>query len=526
MRKKLLALALAMSMVMGLAGCGGNGGNGGNGGSKDGAKAVSGETEEVEINGITYNKATDLTDEEIELTYFHFDQDETVKYLAERFMQIYPNIKVNAVYEAVGTYNETLNAMVANSDSPDVIMFSDADYALSNFLVTDISDYWDSDPETKNLASTVNDCGLGCYGTDARWSVPVKFFPGVMYIDLNVLEKLNVKVPERTWVWSDMIKLIKDCTVKDSPDNMPYYGCGFYNRLDSYYGIAAAQTIQGEFGFDGTDFDLGVWAVGEQEFAELKQGGYIAPATKTIEMENWMGDFEEWCGNSGHVALFTEAFWTYQNTWATNNDKYKDLDIVPYVIPAVSEEDASADHHSIATIDFGGITTSCKYPREAYELLKFMSFGIDGWKTRIELYSDETQVNPSGMPLKNDNMPAPITTDSEVWDAYIGMYCKGMDDTHVGYWKEYFESCLHPIPYGWTSIAGYWNFCDEYFNKIGIHDLVDKGTAKAADYADEATQKANLYHATAMLNYFGKSGYNVLSDEEIEKYEKMVEENS
>ncbi len=527
MRKKLLVLTLAMSMVVGLVGCGNKGNGNGGGGGGDSAAAVSGETEAKEINGITYNRATDLTDKNIELTYFHFDQNETVEYLADRFEEIYPNITVNPVYENVGTYNDTLTTLISNGESPDIIMFSDADAALSNFWVADISAYYDSDPETKELASTINECGLGCYSTSKRYAVPIKFFPGVMYIDLNVLKKLNVEAPSRNWTWADMIQLIKDCTVKDSSDGMPYYGCGFYNRLDSYYGIAAAQTIQGEFGFDGTDFDLGVWAVGEQEFAGLKQGGYIAPSSQTVEMENWMGDWEQWCGNSGHVALFTEAFWTFQNTWntPTYHEQY-DLDIVPYVVPAVSEEDAAKDHHTIATIDFGGITTACQYPREAYELLKFMSFGKDGWKTRIELYNDETQVNASGIALKYDVMPAPITTDSEIWDGYIEMYCKGMDETHVGYWREFFESCLQPIPYGWVSIAGYWNYCDQYFNKLGIHDLVDSGKGKAADYADEATEKANYYHAKAMLDYFGKSGYDVLSDEEIEKYETMEKENS
>lgn len=520
MKRKIIAAVLALSMVLGLTACGGNSGEGG---SKSGATTVSGETEAVEINGITYNKATDLTTDEIELTYFNFDQNETCQYLADRFMEIYPNIKVNAVYENVSTYNDTLNALIADSKTPDVIMFSDADFALSNMLVTDISSFWNSDPETANLASTINDCGLGCYETNARFAVPIKFFPGVMYVDLNVLETLNVPVPSRNWTWADMIQLIKDCTVLDSPDGMAYYGCGYYNRLDSYYGIAASQSIKGEFGFDGTDFDLGVWAIGEQEFSDLKLGGYIAPVTETQEMEDWMGDWEEWCGNSGHVALFTEAFWTYQSSWAAGSAEANDLDIVPYVVPAVSEEDASTDHHTIATIDYGGITTSCKYPREAYELLKFMSFGVDGWKTRIELYNDETKTNASGNPLKYDVMPAPLTKDQGVWDAYIDMYCKGMDEEHVGYWREYFGSCMQPISYGWTSIAGYWNFCDEYFNKIGIHDLVDAGTAKAADYATEATEMANYHHASAMIQYFGPEGYNILSEEDIAKYQEMVD---
>ncbi len=521
MKKRIVACMLALTMVLGLTACGGSG----NGGSKSGATTVSGETEAVEINGITYNKATDLTDDEITLTYFHFDQDETVKYLADRFMELYPNITVNPVYENVATYNDTLLTLVNNQETPDVIMYSDCDFALSNFLLSDVSGFYNSDPETSQLASTINDCGIGCYGTSARYGVPVKFFPGVMYIDMNVLEALNVEAPSRNWTWADMIQLIKDCTVLDSPDGMAYYGCGYYNRLDSYYGIAAAQTIQGEFGFDGTDFDLSVWAVGEQEFSDLKLGGYIAPTTETQEMEDWMGDWEAWCGASGHVALFTEAFWTYQGTWATEAYDQYALDIVPYVVPAVSEEDASADHHSIATIDFGGITTSCQYPREAYELLKFMSFGVDGWKTRIEAYNDTSITNASGLALKYDVMPAPITTNEEVWDGYIDMYCSDMDEEHKALWEEYFASCMQPIPYGWTSIAGYWNYCAEYFNSIGIHDLVDKGTAKAADYAEEATRKANWYHATAMLKYFGADGYNVLSEEVVALYEQMVTDN-
>ena len=84
---------------------------------------------------------------------------------------------------------------------------------------------------------------------------------------------------------------------------------------------------------------------------------------------------------------------------------------------------------------------------------------------------------------------------------------------------------MQPIPYGWTNIAGYWNYCNEYFNSIDIHGLVDGGTAKAADYVDEATKKANWYHATAMISYFGAGGYNVLSDEEVQTYEQMIKDN-
>ena len=516
MKKKVVASVLVAAMATGLlAGCG-------NSGTASGSltDTVSNEYEEKVINGITYHVATDLTDENITLTYFNFDQDETTQYLAERFMELYPNIEVKVVYEAVGTYQDTLVTMFSNNEAPDVIMYSDADTALSNMWLADISSYYNSDEETAELASTINDCELGCYGTSARFGVPVKYFPSAVYVDRNVLTKLNLEIPSQNWTWDEMIQLIKDATT-DIGDGLSYYGLGYYNRLDSYYGIASSQSIKGEFGFDGTLFDLSAWAVGEQQFSDLKLGGYVAPSQNSKAMLQWYGDQTAWCGSTGHVAMFSEAFWTFQNLWNTEDYEQYNLDIVPYVIPAVSEEDASTDHHTIATIDWGGVTTSCQYPREAYELLKFMSFGRDGWLTRIEMYNDETIVNASGVALKHDVMPAPITTNEEVWDAYIEMYCKGMDEEHVQLWTDYFASCMQPIPYGWTSIAGYWNYCSGYFNAIGIHDLVDAGKAKAADYVDEATAEANIYHAQAMINYFGPNGYDILTDEEIEYWESV-----
>ena len=537
MKKRIIASLLAGCLMIGsLAGCGDGGntetGNGGStgGGGYTGAEEVTNDYDLITVDGSShqYKKYKDITSENITLTYFHFDQDETVQLLAKRFMEIYPNITVNVQYENVGTYNTTLATLVSNGQAPDIIMHSDCDYALSNMLLEDISSYWNSDDETKNVADTVNSAQLGTYHLEGgmRYSVPVKFFPGVVFIDRNVLETLNLKVPTQQWTWSEMIQLIKDATVLNSPDGMAYYGLGYYNRLDSYYGIAARQDIIGEFGFTGKKFDLTEWSVGEQEFANLKLGGYVAPVVETQEMEDWTGDWDGWAGNTGHAAVFSEAFWTFQNTW--NTPAYKEglnLDIVPYVVPAVSAEDANADHHSIATIDYGGITTSCKYPREAYELLKFMSFGVDGWYTRCEIYADETITNAAGNALKYDVMPVPITKDTGVWDEYIKVYCAGMDEEHTQLWRDYFASCMQPISFGWTNIAGYWNFCDEYFNAIGIHNLVDTGAARAADYVEEANRKANYYHAQAMIDYFGSSGYNVLSDSELEVYNQMIADN-
>ncbi len=519
MKKKLIVLLLALCMVLSvLSACNKEGKAG------DSATEVSNEYTTKTINGYDYKVAKDMTKEKITLTYYHFDQDETVKYLADRFMELYPNITVKTQYTAVADYNTTLNTMIADRKAPDVFMVSDADFALTNEIPMDISAYWNSDEETKNVLDTINDCGLGCFQTTGRFTVPVKYFPQAIYIDRNVMKTLNLEIPDQNWTWDQMIDIIDKAT-QEGADGMKYFGLGAYTRLDSYYGIAANQNAVGEFGFDGKKFDLSYWAVGEQQFSSMKLSKKVAPATQTPAMEAWMGDFDGWFGASGHVAVGAEAFWTFQNIWNTEAYKEMNMDWVPYVVPAVSEVDAGTTHKSIGTIDFGGVTNGCPYPREAYELLKFMSFGIDGWHTRIELYKDPNGVNASGTRLKHDVMPAPITKDQAIWDEYIAMFCEGMDEEHTQLWRDYFASCMKPIPFGWTSIAGYWRYCDEYFNKIGIHDRVDNGEGMAADYVDQATRKANWYFADSMLDYFGPDKYDILSDEEIAYYTQLRDEN-
>lgn len=112
-RSRLLALLLSAAMVASVAGCGNEGGNGGEAGNAGNGESGggSGRAEEVVINGITYHPAADLTTENIELTYFHFDQDETVKYLADRFMELVLVKKWVGKYSIIYTASKLCVAM-------------------------------------------------------------------------------------------------------------------------------------------------------------------------------------------------------------------------------------------------------------------------------------------------------------------------------------------------------------------------------------------------------------------------------
>lgn len=438
-----------------------------------------------------------MTTDKITLTYMNFDSDVLTQELAKKFMEKYPNITVNTTYVQVADYNTTLLNLISAGTVPDCFMYSDCDFALSNKLLYDMTDLWNADPENQNLMPTINEYGIGTYDSGRKWGTPIKYFPSAIYIDRNVMETLNQPMPDTNWTWDQMIQLVKDTT--DSTQSPAYYGIGGGIRLDSLYGIAASQDIKGEFGWNGKGFNLSIWAVGEQQQADLKLNHYVAPESNTMDMQNWLGDSTGWAGSSGHVAMMAEPYWTYMNLWDT--DAYKkdlNIDFVPYPVPSVQKVDGPAN--AVATMDMGGISASTQHPREAYELLKFMGWGVDGWKAKLDIYHDQSITNATGDPLIRDAMPVPVTLDKDVWADYRSLY--PTDDVDGPYWDKYFASITRPVPYGWMSIAGYWNFCVDYFNKIGIHNLVDTGKKKASDYADEATQQANEFHKQAMKDYF------------------------
>lgn len=503
--KKLISLLMTLVICMSfLSGCV----FGGNDDKKNDTKPEVTKSADAADNNDTSSTPTDsaavdesglpaMTTENITLTYMNFDSDVLTQELAKKFMEKYPNITVESTYVVVGDYETTLTNLIAAGTMPDCLMFGNCDYALSNKLLLDITEYWDADPENQNLMPTINELAVGRYDSGRQWGAPIKFFPNAVYIDRTAMETLNLPMPDTNWTWSEMIDLIKKAT--DLTQEPAYYGVGGNVRLDSLYGIAASQDIKGEFGWDGTGFDLSIWAVGEQEQADLKLNHYYAPQRDTIDMLNWMGDSTVWEGATGRVALMAESYWTYMNLW--NTEEYtNDLNIhyVPYPVPSVEEIDGV--HNAVATIDMGGVSSATEHPREAYELLKFMGWGVDGWKAKLEIYHDESITNASGQPLIRDAMPVPITLNEEVWADYRTLY--PTDEVDGPYWDRYFASITRPVPFGWMSIAGYWNFCNDYFNKIGIHSRVDTGKAKAADYADEATEQANQFHKEAMKEYF------------------------
>lgn len=469
----------------------------------------------ININQPENSNLPQMTTEEITLTYVHFDNEDLVEFLAEKFMSKYPNIKVNLKYhEADKKYNKALQSMISKGEVPDCFMIlDDCDFALDNDLLKDMTTYWENDPENQNILPTINEAKMGYYGTDTKYATPMRFFPDVIYADMAVFKNQNVKMPPKDWTWDEMIQAIKDIT----STNDGIYGFNQFHSLITYYPIASDPNCIGEFGWDGASFHMENWVIGVQQWLELVNGKYHAPYIDTDENEAWLGDRTAMAVNSGKIGFQLDTWESYLNLFNTADYRSKGIEMVPYTIPVV---ESSGSKNVFGVLDFGGISSKTQHSREAYELLKWMGWGIEGWKYKLEAYKN--MLSSDGIPIYMQSMPCPITLDEDIWNDFRQSFyptqnrtqnaikdpkdnkelvTKKEDKKYGKYFDSFFEKCINVIPSGNTQIPGFAAFINEIYSDVEVS--ICKEGKKAADYIVYLEEKANKYNKQAMETIFG-----------------------
>lgn len=489
--QKILSVTSVLALCAGsLSACGGGSASS----SSADSSASSKESSAAESSSESASTLPAMTTDKITLTYASWENDVLTKYMAQKFMEKYPNITVETIYYGTDVYNDSLLNLVNAGQTPDCFwILGECDFAIENELLGDMTQYWENDPENKNILTTINDGKFGYYGTNKKWATPVKYLPDCIYANMTVFKQLNKEMPDpNNWTWEDFIQSIKDMTVPEQG----IFGYNDFRTIITWYPIAADGNCWGEFGFDGTSFHMDNWAEGLNTQASLINGKYHAPFYDTDEAEAVFGDRTLWAAYSGKIAYQLDAWWTFNNLFSTQDYLDKGLLYVPYAIPQVKGNDSK---HAIGTMDFGGISSNTAHPREAYELLKWMTWGVDGWKEKLNAYA--TLTNADGSKLSVDNLP--ITLDKEIWDG-VRKFFPGDDDQYGRgkYFDAFFANCKEPIPYGGTTIPGFGTFIRDVYNDATsgatVEQQVINNGVNAHDLVADLEQKANKCHEDAM----------------------------
>lgn len=471
MRKitKLLSLTLIVAMITGMfSACG------------------SDEPKKVVVEGLI-----DMTKDEIELSYSFWQDMEIVEELVKSFEAKYPNITLTPIEFETATNNDELIARAAAKNLPDAFWILDgSDFAIENGILYDMTPLWENDPDAKKIIPGINEFKLGYFGTKHKWTTPVKYFPSTAFLNKQLFENENKDMPSLDWTWEEFEELVENMTYVNG-DNKQLYGISEQVTVVTWYPVAADPDCMGEFGWNGTEFDLNNWAYGMNLEASFIKNGWKAPITEE-ELLAVYGENTQ-AQDLGTVAIRTDLWWTWEDLWSQASYIDNNVIYVPYTMPQAED---NPDGAFMAIMDFGGISSLTSYPREAYEVLKYMTWGTDGWKEKLKIYP-EAYDEIAGRPMSKQNMP--ITTDEEVWEGFRAWHPGSDDEYGRGeYFDEFFKQATtanwtcwggHQIP-GFTTWLN-----DTYIGTINIDNKVLVEGVDATDYVEELTRTANEANA-------------------------------
>ena len=446
----------------------------------------------------TYNMPEMNTTDEFTLSIMTWDDFEMTEALAKSFMEIYPNITVEVLRTTTGDVNGDLTNSAANNSMPDIFFWLDLSPMIGNPLMYDITEFIENDEEAQTkLYPTLRKMG---YVDGKRcYFMAGEFLPATVYLDMNVFETLNVDMPGQDWTWDQFVELTE--TMTDPSQNIWAYFNGMYAPVTS--GPAAmTENAMGEFGWNGESYNFeGGWV----EAVELQLENVRLGNTCVTDSDAYVALHPdlEWPGQTGHVAIVTDAFWTLNNIYTKPISTDRGIKMVPYNPPLGVETGGQ-----LAFLDCVSVSAQCEHPREAYELMKYLCWGKDGWLKRIELFPTITW---EGTDTKAYDVPncLPMIDDDDVRAAMVEL----MPD--LGYWNDwdsFLANIKNPITWGGRVIPGFQNFIDfSYgtgdFNGVnGIENAIREGVADPNDYVDILAQEGLKYYNEAMAAFYAVYG--------------------
>lgn len=445
------------------------------------------------------------TTDDITITFMTWDDFELTEALAAKFTELHPNIKIEVVRTTTADCTATLTNMAAEGSLPDVYFWLDLDPLLANKMMLDITPYVEADPDYQNmlypsLRRTGYVDGKRCF------FMPGENLPAVIYLDQAVFEKLNVEMPSQDWTWEEMTDMIENGLTDASQGIWAY---NFYMGPVTLGPIALTDNAIGEFGWDGEKYNFGSGWVECMEFQnEMRRLGNQALA----DSEEYIAVVPDnmWPGESGHVAMQMDAYWTLNNIYVQAAALERGLKMVPYNVPLGAE---TVNGGRFSWIDFVALSPNTEHPREAYEVAKFLTWGKEGWLERIKLYPE--LLNEAGDKIYKVPGSMPMVEDTEVIAGMASILPALKDAAGNEYWNDwagFLVNCNNPVTFGGRTIPGFNNFIalfyhgSAYGEYTGIENAINAGAIDPYDYVDALDEAGRKYYDETMAAFYETYG--------------------
>lgn len=288
-------------------------------------------------------------------------------------------------------YWDAIDASVINGiDLADVFMTPNLDWPLRSKYLLDIKQYAEADEEFARVPSSIRDA---CTFKSGIYAIPARMNLQGYFVNTKLVEsKLNIRT-NRLSVNSDFSKIeeiidaayaIDDVVGLDTPTHF----------IDTMASVLDETGTMGYYTWDGEQYHLDSQAfiVGVQKARQLFDSkktldAYTEEDRANLGLDPNEGPKED-AWNKGKLAL--RYGFTYEIPDMiesnTNDQTYKFIGNPGGKIAIVG--------------DYYGIYKETKEPELAYKFAKWMSFGMEGFKKRMELYGEKGTIN--SLPLTND----------------------------------------------------------------------------------------------------------------------------
>ena len=409
-----------------------------------------------------------MTTDEIELTYANWGDDPNVATaMADAFMEKYPNITVYMVNMNAFTYQDDFYVMAQSGMLPDCFMVMDeVGWTLNGWLM-DITELYDNDPETDLVFDYIKNLGV----TDGvRTMFATNSLPNIAMLNKDYFDMYNEPLPTyEEWNFDIAMEIAERIT---HPEEMRY-GLGKATMFNVDVLPNFADIIKngqrGQYGYkEGEGY---LFSQDWIDMVELRnklhvQGVYDVATPE--EKEAALGASDTWMAQAGYTAINLDYFWSYDELMTSGSN------MIPYPFPT------TANGRVPVSSDVVGISAQTQYPREAYELAKWLTFSPEGWDVKVQAYIDNDTI-----PDKLPNVQIPQETKEKFYIAYKN--------------KDGIDAIMNSIENGYDvsdSYPGYKTF-ENWLNEQGYMGQILNWSApelSAADIADELTAKANEFY--------------------------------
>ncbi|KIL52908.1 ABC transporter substrate-binding protein [Jeotgalibacillus campisalis] len=310
--------------------------------------------------------------------------------MLDAFEEAHPNITVE-IDETISAddWNGTLSAAASSGAMPDVFAIPQVPTAIANEWVMDLTDLTAEDDDFAAIPEVVKETTMH---NDQVVALPVaQHFLGY-FVNKDLFNEANLDVPQYgpdIQTFTDAIADVTNISNGVAGTNHPF-------AIPDWYPSAANDQLgwftfnEGSYELDGQEFRDAVALA-----SDIISNKYGYETLTDEEKANFQGEDPEQVWQQGGVAL------KWDGTWGTasmleNLDYEWDFIGIP-------------GGRTVIVNDYMGISKSTENAEAAYEFIKFMSFGEEGYMKRVELAEAE------GKALNS----LPVTTNEAMLDAYF-----------------------------------------------------------------------------------------------------------